>query len=302
MPSKALRLATVMIGMLWISACTTASPSPPTSTPATSPPEASPTIDPTTLAALVGGEAITLTAFEDELARYEADQLAIGTDLATLGDYKSQVLQAMIDRRLLAQGAEAAELGIDDLAVIERLAGLTLQIGGQERLDEWMQANFYDLESLLAALTEEILAASMVEKIVSEVPLTADQVHASHILVSSQTLADYLHGQILAGADFATLAQAHSTDTSTRLAGGDLGWFATGTLTMPDVEEVAFSLEPGEVSQPVESLLGFHIVKCIERGEHPLSPQALQRQREAAVVDWLNSQRDTVAIEIFITP
>ena len=71
---------------------------------------------------------------------------------------------------------------------------------------------------------------------------------------------------------------------------------------MPDVEEVAFSLEPGEVSQPVESLLGFHIVKCIERGEHPLSPQALQRQREAAVVDWLNSQRDTVAIEIFITP
>jgi hypothetical protein len=290
-----------MIGVLWISACTTASPSPPTSTPAT-PPEASPTIDTTTLAALVGGEAITLAAFEDEVARFEADQLAIGTDLATLGDYKSQVLQALIDRLLLAQGAEAAGLGIDDLAVIERLAGLTLQIGGQERLDEWMQVNFYDLESLLAALTEEILAARMVEKIVSEVPLTADQVHASHILVASQTMADYLHGQILAGADFATLAQAHSTDTSTRLAGGDLGWFPMGTLTMPDVEDVAFSLEPGQVSQPVESLLGFHIVKCNDRGEHPLSPQALQRQRESAVVDWLNSQRASVAIEIFITP
>ena len=106
----------------------------------------------------------------------------------------------------------------------------------------------------------------------------------------------------LAGADFATLAQAHSTDTSTRLAGGDLGWFPMGTLTMPDVEEAAFALEPGEVSQPIESLLGFHIVKCNERGEHPLSPHALQRQREAAVVDWLNGQRDTVAIEIFITP
>ncbi len=302
MPTNAIRLATALIGMLWITACTTASSSTPASTLATPFPEASPTIDVTASAALVDGEVITLSEFEDELARFEADQLAIGTEVATPGDYQNQVLQAMIDRRLLAQGAAAAGLGIDDLEVIERLAGLTLQIGGQERLDEWMQAHFYTLESLLAALTEEILAARMVEKIVSEVPLTADQVHASHILVASQTMADYLHGQILAGADFATLAETYSTDTSTRLAGGDLGWFPVGTLTMPEVEEVAFALEPGQVSQPVESLLGFHIVKCNERGEHPLSPQALQRQREAAVVDWLNVQRETVTIEIFITP
>jgi parvulin-like peptidyl-prolyl isomerase len=165
-----------------------------------------------------------------------------------------------------------------------------------------MQLHFYTLETLLAALTQEIMTAHMVEQIVSEVPLTAEQVHASHILVADRDTADYLYSQILAGSDFATLAELNSTDTSTRLSGGDLGWFSPGTLTMPEVEQAAFALQPGEVSQPIESLLGYHIVRCIERGEHPLSPQGLQRQREEAVMDWLSDQREQVAIQVFITP
>jgi len=165
-----------------------------------------------------------------------------------------------------------------------------------------MQANFYTLESLLEALATEILAARMVEKIVSEVPLTADQVHASHILVVDRTTADYVRQQILAGANFADMAETYSTDTSTLFSGGDLGWFPPGTLTMSEVEAVAFTLQPGEVSQPVESQLGYHIVKCIERGDHSLSPQALQRLRDEAVSNWLNIQRETVTIEILINP
>jgi parvulin-like peptidyl-prolyl isomerase len=296
------RLVLVILGTLIAAGCSAGSDPASTGTPADTIPPASPTVDTSSFAALVGGEAITLAAFENELARYEADQLAFGTDLATLDDYQGQVLQAMIDRLLLAQGAEAAGLGIDDLAVMERLGGLILQIGGQERLDEWMQANFYTLESLLEALTMEILAARMVEKIVSEMPLTADQVHASHILVVDRATADYVHQQILAGADFADMAEMYSTDTSTRLSGGELGWFPPGTLTMTEVEAVAFSLEPGEVSEPVESQLGYHIVICNQRAEHPLSPRALQRLRDEAVSNWLNTQRETVTIEILISP
>jgi peptidyl-prolyl cis-trans isomerase C len=292
----------VLLGILLIAGCSSGPDSTATGTPDGSLPPASATLDSSNLAAVVGGEPITLASFDDELARFEADQLSIGIDLATLGDYQSLVLQAMIDRLLLAQGAQAAGLDIEDLAVMERLGGLILQIGGQERLDEWMQANFYTLESLLEALTKEMLAARMVEKIVSEMPTTADQVHASHILVADQATADYVHQQLLAGADFAELAEMYSTDTSTRLAGGDLGWFPRGTLTMPDVEAVAFSLEPGEVSQPVESQLGYHVLKCNERAEHPLSPQALQRLREEAVLNWLSNQRDITTIEILINP
>lgn len=296
------RLGLALLVMLTITGCSAGTDSAITGTPADALPDSSATPDTSSLAALVAGEAITLAAFENELARFEAEQLSIGTNLATLEDYQSKVLQAMVDRLLLAQGAEAAGLGIDELAVMERLGGLILQIGGQERLDEWMQANFYSLESLLEALTKEILAARMVENIVAEMPLAADQVHASHILVVERATADYVYQQIQAGADFADLAQTYSTDTSTRLSGGDLGWFPPGTLTMPEVEAVAFALEPGEVSQPVESQLGYHLVKCNERAVHPLSPHALQRLRDEAVANWLNTQRETVTIEILISP
>jgi parvulin-like peptidyl-prolyl isomerase len=254
------------------------------------------------MAALVNGEGITMQAFEAELARFEADQLATGTDLATLEDYELQVLQAMIDQRLLAQGAQAAGHEFDELEVMEKLAGLALQIGGQEVLEDWMGTNFYTLESLLEALEEEMLAAKMVELIVSDVPTSMEQVHASHILVADPDTADYLHQRISFGDDFATLAVEYSTDTSTGLSGGDLGWFPPGTLTMPEVEEIAFTLQPGEVSEIIESALGFHIVKCIQRSDHPLSPEALRRQHEQAVIDWLNDQYDIVSREILITP
>ena len=243
-----------------------------------------------------------MQSFEDELARFEADQLAIGTDLATLEDYELQVLQAMIDQRLLAQGAQAAGHEFSELEVMEKLAGLALQIGGQDVLEDWMESNFYTLESLLVALEEEMLAAKMVEIIVSDVPTSMEQVHASHILVPDPVTAEYLRQRISFGDDFATLAGEYSTDTSTGLSGGDLGWFPRGTLTMPEVEEIAFNLEPGEVSEIIESTLGFHIVKCLERGEHPLSPDALRRQHEQAIIDWLDDQRDAVTIEVLITP
>ncbi|HEY71171.1 MAG TPA: hypothetical protein G4O08_11375 [Anaerolineae bacterium] len=307
MTSNPLRPTIVLIAALCLAAC---SPSPSATPGTTSPPSisspdplASPeATDSVPKAALVNGEGIALQAFESELARFEADQLAIGTDLATLEDYELQVLQAMIDQRLLAQGAQAAGYAFDELEVMEKLAGLALQIGGQDVLEDWMESNFYTLESLLEALEEEMLAAKMVELIVSDVPASLEQVHASHILVADPETAEYLHQRISFGDDFATLAVEYSTDTSTGLSGGDLGWFPRGTLTMPEVEEIAFTLQPGEVSEIIESALGFHIVKCIERGDHPLSPEALQRQHEQAVIDWLNEQHEIVAIEILITP
>jgi peptidyl-prolyl cis-trans isomerase C len=303
MTSTPIRLAIVSIAVVCLAGCSTS----PSETPSASPPASTSELNPTAtsetipLAASVNGEGITMEAFENELKRYEADHTAIGTDLATLEDYEHQVLQAMIDRRLLAQGAQAAGQAFDELEIMEKLAGLALEIGGQEALDAWMAANFYTLESLLAALEEDMLAAKMVEIIVSDLPTSMEQVHASHILVADPDTAEYLRQRISFGDDFATLAVEYSTDTSTGLSGGDLGWFPRGTLTMSEVEEVAFDLEPGEVSEVIESTLGFHIVKCVERGEHPLSPDALRRQHEQAILDWLNDQRDTVAIEILIT-
>ena len=261
-----------------------------------------PSITPEPLAALVNGEPILMVDFEDELYRFETAQTTSGIDLATLGDYQSQVLQALIDRRLLAQGAQAIGVEVDAFSVDERLEQLASDLGGSEEMGTWLAVNGYTLESFKAALAEEMLAAKMIEHIVAQVGDSTEQVHARHILVATREMAESLREQLIAGADFAEIARTYSIDTSSRPAGGDLGWFPVGYLLIPEVEAVAFDLEPGELSEVIESDLGFHIVQAIERGEQPLTPDALRQLCEAAVTEWLVAQREMTEVQILIAP
>ena len=272
----------------------------PTPTPTVTPVPPTPTPEPA--AALVNGQPILLATYTEELARFEAAQAAVGIDLATLGDYKGQVLQALIDRRLLAQGASQAGITVDPMQVDQRMEDLAAELGSTESLAAWLAATGYSTSGFAETLREELLAAQMVEQIAGGVPVSADQVHARHVLVATRDQADNLVSQIQAGADLGQLAAQVSLDLSTRPGGGDLGWFPRGYLWVPEVEDAAFALEPGQSSDVVESALGFHVVEVLERGERPLSPGALQRLRELAVEQWLTEQRQTAAIEIYLTP
>jgi parvulin-like peptidyl-prolyl isomerase len=240
--------------------------------------------------------------FEEELFRFEAAQTTSGIDLATLGDYQSQVLQALIDRRLLAQGARAIGSEVDDTSVDQRLEQLASELGGSEEMGTWLAINGYSVESFKTALAEEMLATQMIDYIVAQFGDTVEQVHAQHILVATQDTAESLRDQLLDGADFAEIARTYSIDTSSRPAGGDLGWFPAGYLLVPEVEAIAFDLQPGELSEVIESNLGFHIVQTIERGERPLAPDALRQLREEAVMNWLVAQREVAEVQILIAP
>jgi parvulin-like peptidyl-prolyl isomerase len=289
---------TLLAAGILLAGCTGFPFASPTATPV--PPTPSPTPEPA--AALVNGTAILLADFEQEVARYEAAQRSLGIDLATLGDYRAVVLNGLIDRRLLADAARSAGNSPEPTEVEARIGALAAEMGGSDAMGAWLAANGYSLEELKASLGEEILAAITVQRIADEVPATAEQVHARHILVADAALAEDLQSQLAGGADFATLAQTYSLDLSTRIAGGDLGWFAPGTLTTPEVEAAAFALQPGEISDIVQSALGYHLIEVLERGEHALNPETWRRLRQEAVDDWLTDQRSQAAIEIVITP
>lgn len=85
------------------------------------------------------------------------------------------------------------------------------------------------------------------------------EVRASHILVGSEQEANNLLSQINSGTSFESLAQQHSQCPSGK-KGGDLGFFGKGQM-VPAFETTAFSMQPGQVSQPIKTQFGYHIIK-----------------------------------------
>jgi foldase protein PrsA len=91
----------------------------------------------------------------------------------------------------------------------------------------------------------------------------AKQVKASHILVDTEEKAKEVKQKIDKGEDFAKLAKEYSTDTATKDNGGDLGFFGAGEMAA-EFEKAAFALKVGEVSEPVKTDYGYHIIKVTE--------------------------------------
>jgi hypothetical protein len=85
-----------------------------------------------------------------------------------------------------------------------------------------------------------------------------------HILVKEESLAKDLHQQITGGADLGELAKEHSTDRGSKGRGGELPW-ATKERWVPEFAAAAFSLEPDEVTDPIKSKFGYHIIQLIEK-------------------------------------
>lgn len=103
-------------------------------------------------------------------------------------------------------------------------------------------------------------------------------------------LAQELRTRILAGEDFAKLAEQYSDDTGSAAKGGDLGWFAKGAMVKA-FEDAAFSLPLNQVSEPVKSDFGYHLIEVLEKDpNHPKDEATLTQQRSQAFQDWLQAQ------------
>ena len=143
----------------------------------------------------------------------------------------------------------------------------------------------------------------MRDRVLAQVGQTAEQVHARHILVDSAAAAQALLAQIQAGADFGQLAQQSSLDTLTKANGGDLGWFPRGSLPAKELEDAAFALQPGQISDVIQTAFGYHIVQVLDRDPaRPLEGEQLVKVQQQAVENWLNGLRSKAQVEILVTP
>jgi len=136
----------------------------------------------------------------------------------------------------------------------------------------------------------QLLRERLAEVIGARVPTVEDQVHARHILVKTEEEAKAALERIRAGEDFAKVAEEVSTDPGSKDKGGDLGWFPKGTM-LPEFEKVAFETPVGQISEPVKTDYGYHIIKVEGHEERELPAYVLQSRRQEAFNKWLEEAR-----------
>jgi parvulin-like peptidyl-prolyl isomerase len=286
---KSIRIVAVVvitISLFVISACAAVLGSRVTPTPILpSATVAPPTPTPPPLAAKVNGQFITLAEFEAELERYQDAQTELGRSVPP-DEAKQIVLDDMIASELLSQGAHEAGYVCSDAELESRKQKLTNEPGDEAALSEWITEHGYSDESLSVALRRAVEAAWMRDKIIADVPSTAEQVHVRQILTYNADEANAIKGQLDGGEDFNQLAAIYDP-----VARGELGWVPPGYLLDKNADETVFGTPLGSYSSIVETKAGYHIFFVVERGVRPLSPDALLALQASTLLSWLDEKR-----------
>ncbi|HEX2993631.1 MAG TPA: peptidylprolyl isomerase [Anaerolineales bacterium] len=284
---------------LGFSACSSTTPPEPT---ASQPPTATitpepPTATPEPMALIVNGDGISIVEFNAEVQRYLTSQESLGKT-ATPQEAVSVVKDDLTAQLLLAQAAHTNGFTLDETSLQARLEALAAQVGGVEALSAWESAHGYTDQSFRSALKRQAESAWMRDKILAEVPRTAEQVHVQQILLYNQDTAQSFFMQLNGGADFDELALR--ADPLTR---GDLGWVPRGYLLEPQIEEAAFALTVGQYSQVISTDAGFHIIRILAREpERLLSPDAYLALQDLALKKWVDEQRQQASITFVEQP
>jgi peptidyl-prolyl cis-trans isomerase D len=143
-----------------------------------------------------------------------------------------------------------------------------------------------------------LLREKMIQDIAGDTPCRQEQVWAEHILVDSEDLAKDIYNRLKEGEDWNLMAATYSTDTSNKNDGGDLGWFARGQM-VPEFEDAAFSLPVGEISEPVQSQFGWHIIRVLGHEDRPVSASTCEQLKSDAFQKWLDQVKSESTVETF---
>lgn len=208
----------------------------------------------------------------------------IGRDLGNLPDAtKRRVLvEFLIENSLFAKAAEASKLG----------EGAAFD----ERMKYWRSRALRDAyfeKEINGAIGEAAARTFYDDQIKGMKP--KEEVQARHILVETEEQAKDLKKKVSEGGDFAALAKEHSKDPGTKDDGGMLGYFSTGQM-VPAFEQAAFALQKGQVSEPVKSQFGWHLIKLEDRRQKP--PPTFEEVKDRILASMMHQRAQAVAAKL----
>lgn len=149
--------------------------------------------------------------------------------------------------------------------------------------------------SLRTYLTNYLINLEVYEAVTADTPREEEKVWARHILVKTEGEALIVLNRLANGEDWATVAADISLDTSNKDAGGDLGWFGKGMM-VAEFEQAAFDLEVGEISSPVQTSFGWHIIQSIGHDTLSMNDSEYQSAKDMFYSNWLAEQKNTLRI------
>ncbi|SNX72281.1 peptidyl-prolyl cis-trans isomerase C [Cereibacter ovatus] len=200
---------------------------------------ADPTAD--TVVATVNGQNITLGHMIALRAGLPEQYQGLPDDALFKG-----ILEQLVQQAALSQAIEGSVTKRDLLSLENERRGFLSAVALRKVVE--------------AAVTDEALQAAYDARFADAAPQT--EYNASHILVETEEKAKGLKAEIDGGADFAQLAQEHSSDGAAA-NGGSLGWFGLGMMVKP-FEDAVVAMKPGEVAGPLQTQFGWHLVKLNE--------------------------------------
>jgi peptidyl-prolyl cis-trans isomerase D len=158
-----------------------------------------------------------------------------------------------------------------------------------------VQFNEQDLREFIRM---QLLRRLVFEEVTKNVSATAEQVWARHILVATEEEAQAVLVRLQAGESFVDLARELSLDDSNKDRGGDLDWFTRDAMVTP-FADAAFNMQVGEISQPIQTDFGYHIIQVLGHEERSLDPSQLEQARAAAYQTWLEQAKQEANVETY---
>lgn len=231
--------------------------------------------------ATVGSDVILLKPYADRLNYLKFFHQQTQQALPAEGELRKQVIDKLVDESVIRQWANKEGINVTNSDIDAAYAKI-VQDRGSENDVRTVLSQLYNLsETEFKRLIPDLLYREKIEQILLE------RVRVKHILLSTESLASKIRGEVDLD-NFDEKAKQYSEDRTTRDAGGDLGYFdrAKAEKLAPELAKAFFELQPGQISGPIKTQYGYHLVYVTER----------TGKEAKSFEQWLNEKRELTKI------
>jgi len=234
--------------------------------------------------------------------------------------YGASVLSMMISNKVVDLEADKEKVTVTDKEIQAELDEMVEQYGGQDTFNTLLAQNGLTEDVFKEQIEQNLKVTKILEPSIEitddeiktyfednkESLDTPEQVEASHILVEDEETAKEVKKKLDEGGDFAELAKEYSTDTQTKESGGELGYFSSGQM-VEEFDKAAFAMDVDEISDPVKTDYGYHIIKVtgkqeakeatLEESKDQIKETLLDQKVQEQASTWLSEATAKYKIE-----